>query len=240
MRVVIVGGGICGVLTAYYLLKESADAQVTIIEKAGAVGTETSAANASQYAYTDVVPVGRPALFSMLPGFLSGRLPTMGLVRHDPAALWWCAKLLWHGVPSIHKRDAAFITRMAALSLSRMDAVTAETGVKICDETRNKITLFKNADELAHYKKLNTHSSRHRFLEDEELKSLLPGLDLTAPSIAGGMLGTGDRTGRCAAFCRNLTDYMLLVFAGIADYFKQNEPIYKSAYGLVLIQLLVV
>ncbi|MET0155278.1 MAG: FAD-dependent oxidoreductase [Rickettsiales bacterium] len=208
MRIVVVGGGICGILSAYYALRDRTDSHVHIIERREEAGCETSAANASQYAYTDMVPVGRPELFGMLPRLLAGRVPGMGLSYYSAETLLWSLRLLFHSLPSVSRKDAAHIAHMAATSLAHMDAIMQETGVSMRDESRRKITLFKDQKEADAYRRLFGASPLHRFYDAGDVGQFLPGLNVSFPPIGGAMVGESDRTGRCAAFCRDMREHM--------------------------------
>jgi len=209
MRIIIVGGGICGILTAYYALKASPDASVTIIEKREEAGCETSAANASQYGYTDPIPLGKPELFGMLPKLLTGRIPGMGMASHSPYALGWSARLLWHSLPFVHRKDYDRLDALGQKSIARFDEILASTGVAMRDETRDKITLYETRAQRDAYRQKIKDPSRHRFLSDAEIKEYLPGLDVGSPPIAGASITvSGDRVARCAAFCRDMRAFM--------------------------------
>ena len=58
MKIVILGAGVIGITTAYYLNKVGHD--VTVIERNAQAGLETSYANGGQLSYSDVAPLAGP------------------------------------------------------------------------------------------------------------------------------------------------------------------------------------
>jgi glycine/D-amino acid oxidase-like deaminating enzyme len=77
MPVVIVGAGINGTLSAYYLARKGA--KVTVLERNGAVASEASGANASQLSFSSLYPIGNPSLIPTIPSRPRAR------IREPPA-----------------------------------------------------------------------------------------------------------------------------------------------------------
>ena len=65
MHVVIVGAGIIGTLSAYYLARKGAN--VTVLERNSAVASKASAANASQLSFSSLYPIGNPSPIPIIP-----------------------------------------------------------------------------------------------------------------------------------------------------------------------------
>jgi len=94
MHVAVIGAGIVGTLTAYYLAESGM--QVTLIDQNNQPGQEATAANASQLCYGILSPTGSPDLLSQLPRILLGQHARIKICRyHDPKLWLWAFELLF-------------------------------------------------------------------------------------------------------------------------------------------------
>ena len=71
MHVVVLGAGVVGITTAYYLTE--AGHTVTVVERASEVATGASGANGGQLSYSFTDAMASPALLSKLPWMVSGQ-----------------------------------------------------------------------------------------------------------------------------------------------------------------------
>ena len=71
MHVVVLGAGVVGLTTAWYLRADGH--QVTVIERNDDVASETSFANGGQLSYSYVAPLAGPGVLSKLPKWLLKR-----------------------------------------------------------------------------------------------------------------------------------------------------------------------
>ena len=75
MHVAVLGAGIIGVTTAYYLAERGHS--VTIIDRADGVATQTSYANGGQLSYSYTDSLARPEFLPQMPGLLLGLDPAI-------------------------------------------------------------------------------------------------------------------------------------------------------------------
>jgi D-amino-acid dehydrogenase len=93
MRVCVLGAGVVGLTTAYYLAR--AGAQVTLVERSGAPGQGASYANGGQLSYSYVAPLAAPgALAGLLGGLLRTDRPLRLRPRLDPRQWRWGSAFL--------------------------------------------------------------------------------------------------------------------------------------------------
>jgi D-amino-acid dehydrogenase len=211
MHIIVIGGGICGILSAYYLLQQDG-ARVTLIERRGDVAEETSGANAAQMAYTDVSPIGKPDLFSMLPSLLMGRRPGMMLSSRSPEFLAWSLKLLYHGLPTTYKKNAKTLEPIARRSLRRMEEIVERTGIVLSGRHANKITLYENEAQRTRTRSKSLNPDMHRPLDADALHALIPNFDLEHGGYFGAGIGMGDVSASCPIFCKDLKKYLLSAY----------------------------
>ncbi|HIC71957.1 MAG TPA: FAD-dependent oxidoreductase, partial [Alphaproteobacteria bacterium] len=93
MKVLIVGAGVVGITTAYYLRAD--DHEITVIERQTGAGLETSFANAGQLCRYTARPWAAPSVPSMIiREFGRADAPFLVHLRADPAMWRWLAKFL--------------------------------------------------------------------------------------------------------------------------------------------------
>lgn len=91
MHVVVIGAGVIGVTTAYYL--SELGCQVTVVDRHAEVADGASFGNAGQLSYSFTDAMATPAFLAKIPGILLGR--DSGIrVRPHPALLPWGLRFL--------------------------------------------------------------------------------------------------------------------------------------------------
>ncbi len=68
MHVVVLGAGVAGLSSAYYLARDGH--QVTVVERSSGVALATSYANGAQLSYSYVVPLAGPGVLPKIPPWL--------------------------------------------------------------------------------------------------------------------------------------------------------------------------
>ena len=86
MHVVVIGAGVIGVTTAYYL--SELGCQVTVIDRASDVGDGASFGNAGQLAYSYTDALANPAFLAKIPGIIGGRDPGCRVRAHSGLIPW--------------------------------------------------------------------------------------------------------------------------------------------------------
>ena len=71
MRVIVLGAGVIGLATAYYLVQDGHE--VTIVDRNDGVALETSFANGAQLSYSYVAPLAGPGVLPKIPPWLLRR-----------------------------------------------------------------------------------------------------------------------------------------------------------------------
>jgi len=88
MRVAVIGAGVVGVTSAYYLEKAGHD--VTVIEREDRIANGASCANGAQLSYSFTDALARPEMLRRLPGFVAGLDPAICVrLRPDRDFLRW-------------------------------------------------------------------------------------------------------------------------------------------------------
>ncbi len=122
MHVVVIGAGIIGVTTAYFLRRDGHD--VTVIERRSGVAQETSFANAGVMAPSYVAPWSQPGMPAKVLAYLfKAEAPIVFRPSLDPALWSWIAR--WLGECRLERftRNKARMQRLAFYSQSELRAL---------------------------------------------------------------------------------------------------------------------
>lgn len=141
--VAVIGAGIAGVLTAYYL--QQAGYQITVFEQAQDAASGTSAANGGQLSYSFGDALADPLLLPRLPGIVGGRDPafTIGL-RPNLELLRWGAGFLRNSTKGARDRNTRAVlalTRRSAELIGELRSAL-ESGQEPSRNARGKLVLL--------------------------------------------------------------------------------------------------
>lgn len=214
MRVLVLGSGVVGVASAYYLAK--AGHEVTVVDRRPASGMETSFANAGQVSPGYSAPWAAPGIPVKAMKWL--------LMRHRPLVLWpsveprlygWLARMLANCTEDAYARNKGRMVRLAEYSRDILRDLRAETGIAYDHRERGTLQLFRTRKQLDHVgddtRVLDAYGVAYQVLDAAGCVAAEPALDRVRDRIVGGLRLTGDETGdahlftqRLAALCEGL------------------------------------
>jgi D-amino-acid dehydrogenase len=220
MRVIVLGAGVIGTSSAYYLAK--AGHEVTVVDRQHGPGLETSFANAGGICPGFAGPWAAPGM--------PGKIVRWMLARHSPFALrprldpyqWrWLIQFLKNCAPERFARNKARMQRIAHYSKACLKELRGETGIAFDHGAGGVLQLFRTEEELAGAEKatrvLAQFGVAHRVLEAAGVLAIEPSLRDAAVSFAGGLHLPDDETGDCHKFTAALA--ALLRERGVAFRF---------------------
>ncbi|MGH7158534.1 MAG: D-amino acid dehydrogenase [Acetobacteraceae bacterium] len=208
MRVVVMGGGVVGVTTAYQLLRDGHE--VVLIEREREVASETSFGNAGMIAPGHSFTWSSPRAPLIL--LKSLFLPNQAL-RFRPSAdprLWsWSLLFLAQCTSERALRNTRGKHRIALYSQSVLkDTLAAET-IRYDRNTAGILYFYRSEQSLArgvaHMQILAECGQEIRVLDRAGVVALEPAL-AGGPAIAGGIHCPTDETGDCRLFTRGLAE----------------------------------
>ncbi|GGE61774.1 D-amino acid dehydrogenase [Streptosporangium jomthongense] len=207
MHVVVIGGGVVGVTTAWELNRRGH--QVTVLERHDTAGDETSKGNAAQRSYGVVYPWADPSMvFKALPwlikqdGPLKLRLPpSLDAVRFMLSTL----RYAWSpGLFGLNKRA---MLRLGIHSRERFLRLEEELNLAFDGGHRGLLHLASTPDELEVYRGtqriLNEMGIASRLLTPEQVYEAEPGMARNGP-LYGALSYDTDGTGDCHLFSQGL------------------------------------
>lgn len=208
MNVLVLGGGVVGVSTAYYLAK--AGHAVTVVDRQPGTGMETSFANAGQVSPGYSSPWAAPGIPVKAMKWL--------MMRNRPLVLWpnleprfygWLAAMLANCTEEAYRRNKGRMLRLAAYSREVLRALRADTGIDYDHREKGTLQLFRTQKQLDHVTSdtsiLAAYGIGYEVLDPAGCRAAEPALGFVPDTYVGGLRLPGDETGDAHLFTKRLT-----------------------------------
>lgn len=209
MNVIVLGAGITGVTTAWFLRR--AGFRVSVVERRDAPAQETSFANGGQISASHPEPWANPsAPFIALRWLGRAGAPLKLRPRLDAAQWQWMAAFLRECLPNRCRRNTADIARLAVHSLAELRRLREEADITdVYDaQARGILHLFFEPKELSRaqtrIKSLTPFGIELRPCSAEQCAEIEPALATCAPLLAGGLYAPDDESGDAMRFSQTL------------------------------------
>lgn len=200
MKVIVLGSGVIGVTTAYYLAK--AGHEVIVIDRQSAAGMETSFANAGQVSPGYSAPWAGPGMvLKSINWMLHKHSPLVIRPRVDIYMFRWLFRMLRNCNLAAYKVNKARMLRIATYSRECLRELRQETGIAYDERARGTLQMFRDQKGLDGAGKdieiLNEFNIENHLLDRAGCLAVEPGLKPVAEKVAGGLHLPGDETGDC-------------------------------------------
>lgn len=207
MRVAVLGGGVVGITTAWYLLE--AGHEVTVIDRQPGPALETSFANAGEISPGYASPWAAPGIPVKAIRWLFMRHAPLILKPHaDMAMLRWLVAMLGNCNVARYAVNKGRMVRLAEFSRDRLIALRAQTGIAYDERSRGTLQLFREQKHLDAIGKdiavLEADGVPYEVLDAAGCRAAEPGLAFTHAPLAGGLRLPNDETGDCFKFTNAL------------------------------------
>jgi D-amino-acid dehydrogenase len=146
MRVIVLGAGVVGVTTAYYLSRLGCD--VTVVERARTVASGASFANAGQLSYSFTDSLAKPGFLAQLPRLLLGR-DRQSRVRLSRELVDWGMRFLAQCTTRRSRQNTLAVLDIALRSADLMAELREELALEFHYRRAGKLVLLSNETELS-------------------------------------------------------------------------------------------
>lgn len=205
MQVAVIGGGVIGVCTAYFLAQ--AGHEVVVIERRGNVAEESSFGNAGIIAPAYATPWAAPGMPGKILSYLfKPHAPIRFRPTLDPA-LWRWAKI-WLSECELerYRINKVRMQRLAFYSRDLLHQVRCEQQLDY-EQTQGYLQLFRNAHDIRMAQPaldlLAEHGIPHQMLDADGARAVEPALAPATP-LAGALHLAQDESGNCPLFTKQL------------------------------------
>ncbi|MEW5769431.1 MAG: D-amino acid dehydrogenase [Pseudomonadota bacterium] len=207
MRVLVLGGGVVGVTSAYYLAR--AGFKVTVLERQPGPGMETSFANAGQVSPGYSAPWAAPGIPLKAMKWLFQRHAPLA-IRPD-GSLWqlqWMGMMLRNCTAERYAVNKARMVRLAEYSRDCLRELREDTGIEYEQRTQGTLQVFRTQQQLDAAAKdiavLAECGVPYELHDRDGCARVEPALGLVKEKLVGGLRLPGDETGDCKLFTGNL------------------------------------
>jgi len=206
MRVVILGSGVIGVTSAYYLAR--AGHEVTVLDRQPGPALETSFANAGQISPGYASPWAAPGIpLKAMKWMLQRHAPLSITPDGTLFQLQWMWQMLQNCNAERYGVNKERMVRLAEYSRDCFKALRASTGIEYEGRQQGTTQLFRTQKQLDDAAKdirvLEETGVPYELLSREQLVAAEPGLDQN--KLVGGLRLPNDETGDCQLFTTRLT-----------------------------------
>ena len=207
MRIVVLGSGVVGVASAYYLAK--AGHEVIVVDRQNAAGMETSFANAGQVSPGYAAPWAAPGIpLKALRWLMMRHRPLVVWPRAEPRLYGWLARMLANCTEEAYRRNKRRMLALAEYSRDQLIALRSETGIEYDHRARGTLQLFRTARQLDHVgqdtRVLDDFGLRYEVLDRAGCVAAEPALGRVRDRVVGGLRLPGDETGDAHLFTQGL------------------------------------
>ena len=207
MKVLVLGGGVIGVTSAYYLAK--AGHEVTVVDRQPEPGLETSYANAGEVSPGYASPWAGPGVpVKAVKWLLMKHGPLVIRPKLDPAMWVWLAKMLRNCTSVRYAVNKSRMIPLAEYSRDCLRALRAETSIRYDERSQGTLQLFRAQAQLdgtaGDIAVLKQYGVPYEVLDRDGCVAVEPALAAVKQKIAGGLRLPQDETGDCHMFTQAL------------------------------------
>ena len=207
MKVLILGSGVIGVTSAYYLAR--AGHEVTVVDRQPKPALETSFANAGEVSPGYSSPWAGPGVpVKAIKWLLMKHGPLVIRPNPDPVMWIWLLKMLRNCTSARYAVNKRRMIPIAEYSRDCLRALRNETGIHYDERERGTLQLFRYPAQLDHTADdiavLKQYGVPFEVLDRAGCVVAEPALSAVADKIAGGLRLPQDETGDCHMFTQAL------------------------------------
>jgi D-amino-acid dehydrogenase len=234
MRIAVLGGGVIGVTSAYYLARSGH--QVTVVERRPGPALETSFANAGEISPGYASPWATPDVpRKALKWLVMNHAPLVLKPRLEGAMLQWLVAMLRNCTPAAYARNKRRMVRLAEYSRDELDRLVEATAIQFDQRSLGTLQLFRTQAQIDAVAKdievLQSDGIPFEVLDARGCISAEPGLAQAAEAFVGGLRLPGDQTGDCYKFTTKLA--ALAADMGVTFRFDERVLAVKQSGGRI-------
>lgn len=210
MRVVVIGAGVNGVVTAWALARRGAE--VTVVEREAGPADAASFANGGVVGGTQIEPWAAPGLrWRILKWLFREDAPLLVRWRELPKITGWGLQFLRNSNAERFERNLVTSARLTRHSLACFQALREDAGIAADDYRlirKGALKLYHTSEAMAvaaeEAELIRALGFEVEAIDAAGCAALEPGLAPVAANLAGGLHFKDEEVGDCRAFTRVL------------------------------------
>jgi D-amino-acid dehydrogenase len=234
MRVLVLGSGLLGVSSAYYLSQLGHD--VTVIDRQASPAAETSFANGGQISVSHAEPWANPsAPLKVLQWLGKEDAPLLFRIRADMRQWLWGLQFLRECTPARTSHNIKQIVRLGTYSRDMLQALRRDTGLSYAQRTQGILHFYTTQKEfdgaLKPAELMRQLGCERQVISADEAVRLEPALQHIRPQLAGATYTAEDESGDANMFARELVK--LCQNAGVKFLMSHTVTALREAGGAI-------
>ena len=207
MKVIVLGAGLLGVTSAYFLRQQGHD--VTVVDRQAAAAAETSFANGGQISVSHAEPWANPsAPLKVLKWLGQEDAPLLFRLRADARQWRWGLQFLRECTPARTRHNIEQIVRLGTYSRDTLQQLRRDTGIAYDQRTQGILHFYTSQKEFdaaeAPAAQMRDLGCDRRVISADEAVKIEPALAHIRPKLAGATYTSEDESGDANRFAREL------------------------------------
>jgi D-amino-acid dehydrogenase len=207
MRVLVLGSGLLGVSSAYYL--SQLGHEVTVVDRQANPAAETSFANGGQISVSHAEPWANPsAPLKVLQWLGKEDAPLLFRIRADMRQWLWGLQFMRECTPARTRHNIEQIVRLGTYSRDMLQELRRATGLHYDQRTQGILHFYTSQKEFeaadAPAAQMRELGCDRRVVSADEAVKLEPALKHIRPQLAGATYTAEDESGDANQFAREL------------------------------------
>ena len=207
MKVLVLGAGVIGTCTAWYLTQQGHE--VTVADRRDAPGMETSFANGGQISAGHAEPWANPdAPKKIAQWILRDDAPLLFRPRMDPAQWSWGIRFLLECTPASTRENIGEIVKLAVYSRETLQELRAQTGIHYDELQLGILHYYTRQGELdraiAAARVMREHGLDLEVKTVDEAVKIEPALAAARDKLVGATFSPSDESGDAHVFTQRL------------------------------------
>lgn len=239
MKAIVLGAGVIGTTTAYYLAK--AGHEVHVIDRQPGAAMETSFANGCVLHTSEAEPWSRPGMPRAVLGWLGKADAPMLLRLGALPSIWrWGIDFIRHCTVERYRQAVAVNLRLAHHTLDVMDEIRGDTCLQYDRAQRGVLKIYTRQEALDKNATESDLQARfglvYEIADAARCVAIEPALAPIRRTLAGGIYAPRDEQGDCQKFTVGLQRYCATKL-GVTFHFNTNiQRIVRSGDGVAGIE----
>ena len=207
MHVIVLGSGLLGVSSAYYL--SQLGHEVTVVDRQASAAAETSFANGGQISVSHAEPWANPsAPLKVLQWLGKEDAPLLFRIRADMRQWLWGLQFMRECTPTRTRHNIEQIVRLGTYSRAMLQELRATTGLQYDQRTQGILHFYTSAKEfdaaLKPAEQMRALGCERQVISADEAVRLEPALAHMRAQLAGATYTAEDESGDANRFAREL------------------------------------
>jgi len=207
MKVIVLGAGLLGVTSAYFLRQQGHE--VVVVDRQATPAAETSFANGGQISVSHAEPWANPsAPLKVLKWLGQEDAPLLFRIRADMRQWLWGLQFLRECTPARTRHNIEQIVRLGTYSRDMLQQLRRDIGIAYDERTQGILHFYTSQKEFDGAEgpaaQMRALGCDRRVISADEAVKLEPALRHIRPQLAGATYTAEDESGDANQFAREL------------------------------------